>query len=86
MITFVKDKCFGLVTIGQERTTTVGHEGEILEILAPTIQNFFFLAPLCRGKGTAGHQNCSILIVTDTDMTAKRTFEVGVQVKLFIVL
>jgi hypothetical protein len=53
MITFVKDKCFGLVNIGQERTTTVGHEGEILEILSPTIQNFFLGALISR-EGDCG--------------------------------
>jgi len=39
-----------------------------------------------RGERDARRQNSSGPIVTDTDMVAKRTFKVGVQVALFIVV
>jgi hypothetical protein len=49
VITFVNDKGFGLVDIGQERNRTVGHEGGTLERRHPQNSCLFRGISIARG-------------------------------------
>jgi hypothetical protein len=60
-------------------------KGQHSKVFIPTIhKSFFTWHP--RGEKNAKRQNSLVPIVNDTNMVAKRTFEVGVQVALFIVV